>query len=87
VIGDIRGKGLMIAIELVKDRQTKEPFAPTDSYPGEVSDIFLDNGVMLRTIVNKFIISPPLTLTRDHVDEVVRVVDYGLAKHPYIPSR
>jgi putrescine---pyruvate transaminase len=84
VIGDIRGKGLMIAIELVKDRRTKEPFLPTDRYPGEVSDIFLDNGVMLRTIVNKFIISPPLTLTRDHVDEIIRVVEYGLAKHPYV---
>jgi putrescine---pyruvate transaminase len=86
VIGDIRGKGLMIAIELVKDRNSKEAFSPTDSYPSEVSDLFLKHGVMLRTIVNKFIISPPLILTKAHADEIVRVVELGLSTHPYRPN-
>lgn len=78
VIGDIRGKGLMIAIELVKDRGTKEPFAPTDSYPMRVSDHCLANGVMVRTIVNKFIISPPLIFTREHADKVVSTLQDSL---------
>ena len=79
VIGDVRGKGLMIAVELVKNRATREAFAPTDSYPGRVSDACLDKGVMLRTIVNKFIISPPLIFTKSHADEVVAVLDQALA--------
>ncbi|EJL27302.1 adenosylmethionine-8-amino-7-oxononanoate aminotransferase, partial [Caulobacter sp. AP07] len=82
VIGDVRGKGLMIAVELVKDRATKEPFTPLDSYPGRVSDACLDRGVMLRTIVNKFIISPPLIFTKAHVDEVVSALDDALSKTP-----
>jgi len=83
VIGDVRGKGLMIAVELVKNRKTKEPFTPLDDYPGKVSDACLDGGVMLRTIVNKFIISPPLTITRQHVDLAVSVLDRALERHPY----
>jgi putrescine---pyruvate transaminase len=82
VIGDIRGKGLMIAIELVKDRDTKEAFAPTDSYPMKVSDMCLENGVMVRTIVNKFIISPPLIFTKQHVDQVVATIDHALESTP-----
>jgi putrescine---pyruvate transaminase len=83
VIGDVRGKGLMIAVELVKNRKTKEPFAPVDTYPGKVSDACLDGGVMLRTIVNKFIISPPLTITNEHADLAVSVLDRALERHPY----
>ena len=82
VIGDVRGKGLMIAIELVHDRKTKEPFSPVDPYPGRVSDACLANGVMLRTIVNKFIISPPLILKREQADEIASVLDHALATTP-----
>jgi putrescine aminotransferase len=74
-IGDVRGKGLMIAVELVKDRATKEPFGPEDAFPPAISEYCVSNGVMIRTIVNKLIISPPLTFTTEHVDEVVRVLD------------
>jgi adenosylmethionine-8-amino-7-oxononanoate aminotransferase len=83
VIGDVRGKGLMIAVELVKDQKSKEPFSPLDSYPGKVSDACLAGGVMLRTIVNKFIISPPLNITREHVDMAVRALDRALTENPY----
>lgn len=82
VIGDIRGRGLMIAVELVKDRATKEPFSPTDAYPLQVSDHCLANGVMVRTIVNKFIISPPLTFTRENVDQVVATLENALEAIP-----
>lgn len=78
-IGDVRGKGLMLAVELVKDRTTKEPFGPEDSYPVAISESCVNNGVMIRTIVNKLIISPPLTFTTEHVDEVIRVLDQAFS--------
>jgi 4-aminobutyrate aminotransferase-like enzyme len=80
VIGEVRGRGLMIAVELVKDRKTKEPFSPIDAYPAAVSEECAANGVMIRTIANKFIISPPLTFTREHVDFTVGVLDKAFAK-------
>lgn len=82
-IGDVRGKGLMIAIELVKDRQTKEPFGPEEAYPLAISEGCVNSGVMLRTIVNKLIISPPLTFTKDNVDEVIEVLDRTFIANPW----
>jgi adenosylmethionine-8-amino-7-oxononanoate aminotransferase len=78
-IGDVRGKGLMLAIELVKNRETKEPFGPGDAYPVAISEGCVSKGVMIRTIVNKLIISPPLTFTKEHVDEVVEALDKTFA--------
>lgn len=78
-IGDVRGKGLMLAVELVKDRASKEPFGPGDSCPAAISESCVSNGVMIRTIVNKLIISPPLTFTTEHVDEVIRVLDQAFS--------
>ena len=69
----------MASIELVKDRTTKEPFGPEDSYPVAISESCVNNGVMIRTIVNKLIISPPLTFTTEHVDEVIRVLDQAFS--------
>lgn len=77
-VGDIRGKGLMICIELVKDRKTKEPFGPTDPLPAAVSEFCVSRGVMIRTIGHKMIISPPLTFTKAHADQVVDVLRQAL---------
>lgn len=82
-IGDVRGKGLMLAIELVRDRETREPFGPQDAYPQAISEGCVNQGVMIRTIVNKLIISPPLTFTQDHVDEVVSVLDRTFSANPW----
>jgi putrescine---pyruvate transaminase len=82
-IGDIRGKGLMICMELVKDRATKEPFGPTDPYPSAISDFCLQRGVMIRCVVNMLIISPPLTFAKEHADEVVAVLKDAFAANPW----
>jgi len=74
-VGDVRGRGLMMCLEMVKNRETKEPFAHDDEFPKNVSRFCRDNGIWLRQVEHKFIISPPLTFTRKHVDEVVAVLD------------
>ncbi|MFG1430258.1 aminotransferase class III-fold pyridoxal phosphate-dependent enzyme [Xanthobacter sp. V2C-8] len=81
-VGDIRGKGLMIAVELVKDRTTREPYGPTDAFPAAIQNFCLSHGIMIRCIVNKLIISPPLTFTKAHVDEVVSVLSAAFNAHP-----
>jgi adenosylmethionine-8-amino-7-oxononanoate aminotransferase len=82
-IGDIRGKGLMIAVEMVKDRRTREPFGPTDAYPIAISEFCLREGVMVRSIVNKLIISPPLIFTKEHADEVTDVLRQAFEANPF----
>jgi len=82
LIGDIRGPGLLIGIELVRDRATKEP-APAETL--EVYRRALDLGVILGTtryagLGNVLKIKPPFTVTRDQLDRVLEVLDQVLTE-------
>lgn len=81
VIGDIRGKGLMIAIEFVADRKTREPLAPDHPLVPAISRSALDDGLIVRGIANKLILSPPLIFSRAHVDEAIEIMAAALARH------
>ena len=76
-IGDVRGPGLMIAVEMVKNRQTKER-AP------EISEFFIDEGLKRGVIFgeSKYLhmgnivkVKPPLVITEDQVAKVLDVFD------------
>ncbi|MBI3948959.1 MAG: aspartate aminotransferase family protein [Acidobacteria bacterium] len=80
VIGDVRGMGLMQGIELVKDRQTKEP------HPQGVLQAFEETrkrGVLIGKgglYGNVIRLGPPLIATRSHVDELVAALDAAFAR-------
>ena len=78
LIGDVRGKGLMLAIEFVKDRDTKEPFAPTDPYPSIIARHCRKQGVMVRNQAHRIILSPALTFNKSEVDEAIAALDFSL---------
>lgn len=88
IVGDIRGKGLMIGFELVKDRETKEPFAASENIKGKVTVNGLDEGIVLypgggtADGINgdHFLLAPPLTITGAEVDLLVERLDRALAK-------
>ena len=73
-VGDVRGLGLMLAVELVKDRATKEPYLPTDELCVGLHNLCREQGVWVRIQANKMILSPPLVLKRDHVDEAMNSI-------------
>jgi adenosylmethionine-8-amino-7-oxononanoate aminotransferase len=81
-VGDVRGKGLMMTLEMVEDRKTKKAFDHDHPFPSAIAKFCRENGVWLRQVDHKFIISPPLVFTRQHVDEVVAVLDMAYAKTP-----
>jgi adenosylmethionine-8-amino-7-oxononanoate aminotransferase len=74
-IGDVRGRGLVLALELVKDKTTKEPFSVQDEFPKRLMRNCLDNGLCIRTMGHKMIVSPPLIFTKDNVDECIDIFD------------
>ena len=64
-VGDIRQVGLMIGIELVKDRAAAEPF-PWDDFRGvQVCQAVRNHGVILRPLGDVIVWMPPLSLTRE----------------------
>jgi 4-aminobutyrate aminotransferase-like enzyme len=75
LIGDVRGRGLFLGVELVRDRATREP--ATDEAT-EVVERMKDAGVLLSTdgpFANVLKIKPPMVITRDDVDLVVATLD------------
>ena len=74
VIGDVRGLGLMCAVEIVKDRETKEYFPPEAELGARLTQSFSENGIILRG-GNAINIMPPLCITSSEVDEIVSALD------------
>ena len=79
IIGDVRGKGLLLGIELVADPVSKEPMAAQFLPTEKIRIHGLNNGLMIysrRTAGGKygdwFLLSPPLTITRTECDELMR---------------
>jgi taurine---2-oxoglutarate transaminase len=84
-VGDVRGLGLFWAVELVKNRNTKEMFyEPEDKLAGKpsvldkISADLMRNGVFVQSWLSHFIIAPPLIVTREEIDEGVRALDQSL---------
>ena len=82
LIGDVRGPGLLIGVELVRDQRTKEP-ATTETL--EVYRRALDLGVIFGTtryagLGNVLKIKPPFTITRNQLDRVLDVLDQVLTE-------
>ena len=75
-IGDIRGRGVLLGIELVADRQTK---APANAETQKIYDYALDKGLIfqirgVRELKNVIRLVPPMTSTRAEVDQAMSVL-------------
>ena len=77
IIGDVRGKGLLMAVEFVADQDTKRPFAIEAGVPTAVSRIAMQNGLILYTRRTNggrdgdwVMVSPPLVTSDSELDEI-----------------
>ena len=78
LVGDIRGKGLMLGIELVKNRQTKEP-APKER--DRLIQLAFKKGLLvLGCGVSTLRLMPPLTINRSQAEFAVRLLDRCLSQ-------
>jgi taurine--2-oxoglutarate transaminase len=84
-IGEVRGLGLFYGVELVKNRETREPLVPFNASGEALAPIAkigkaaLANGLYLMTHWNVIIVAPPLTITREELDEGLEKLDEALA--------
>ena len=85
-IGDVRGKGLFWGVELVKNRETKEPFnTMADKVEGkplvvdQVAAKMMTMGVSQQAWVSHFVIAPPLIVTEAELDYGIGALDEALA--------
>ncbi|MCH8827715.1 MAG: aspartate aminotransferase family protein [Chloroflexi bacterium] len=78
LVGDVRGLGLLLAVELVSDRATKAGFSPEDRIPERLNVKFKKHGLIFRISSNILSIGPPLCITTGEVDEIVHAIDLSL---------
>jgi len=78
-VGDVRGKGLLLGLELVQDRETKQPLSPAQL--GGVVEFCREHGVLVgrggggRRYGSTITLSPPLVITRAECDRIVDTLD------------
>jgi taurine--2-oxoglutarate transaminase len=84
-IGEVRGLGCFWGLELVKNRETREMLVPFNATGpaavpvAQMAKAALERGLYLMTHWNVVMVVPPLTVTRDEVDEGIAVLDEALA--------
>lgn len=78
-VGDIRQRGLIAAVELVRDRATATPFPWAERRGQAVCNQALDCGVWLRPLGNVVVIMPPLCITDEQLELLVDAVRQGIA--------
>lgn len=79
-VGDIRSLGLVNAIELVKDRNTKEPLDSKDRTGYQIYKKALEKGLILRPLGDVLYFNPPLIIQREDMDKVVAICRESLVE-------
>jgi len=86
-VGDVRGLGLFVGLELVKNKETKEPLTPIDAKirkgvnpKGQIAAKMAELGMMAMAAnpVNVIAIAPALIVTKDEIDEGMAILDQAL---------
>jgi len=87
IVGDVRGKGLMMGIEFVKDKESMEPFDPQRAVYQRVVDSALHHGLIVYpghgaidgVRGDHISLYPPLTISEAEIDEMIAMLDRAIA--------
>jgi adenosylmethionine-8-amino-7-oxononanoate aminotransferase len=71
IVGDVRGRKFMMCIENVANKDTKQLIDPEAKVGNRIADHCQARGLIVRPLAHMNVLSPPLTLTREHVDFMV----------------
>jgi adenosylmethionine-8-amino-7-oxononanoate aminotransferase len=77
-IGDIRQKGLMVGIEIVADRKTKEPSPPERKVGQRVVRKVREKGIIMRPLGDVIVLMPPLSSTEEEIRHLVASVGWAI---------
>ena len=84
-VGDVRGIGHFWALEIVKNRKTREPFDyKADKLSGkslmtaQIAGDAMKNGLFMNAWYDTLVIAPPLIITEEQIDEAIHILDKSL---------
>ena len=73
LVGDVRGLGLLAAVELVRNKTTREPFRPSDQMQAKLTAYMREQGLLAR-VYQVIEVGPPLIAGRKEVEQIVEVI-------------
>lgn len=79
-VGDARGIGLLLGLELVSDRESKAPFDESLQVSKRLTGKMRDRGIIMRFNGDKVTLGPPLCITEDDIDEIVDAMDGAIGE-------
>jgi adenosylmethionine-8-amino-7-oxononanoate aminotransferase len=78
-VGDVRGVGLMLGIEMVSNKAQRTPLTRASDIPARVAKAAYQAGLMVRISGPNLILSPPLVITHEEVDFMCEVLEGAFA--------
>jgi len=80
IVGEVRAAGLMAAVELVRDKASKEPLPAERNVPARIRAAALARGVIVRASVDTIVVCPPLIITPQEIDVIAATLDAAIAE-------
>jgi adenosylmethionine-8-amino-7-oxononanoate aminotransferase len=78
IVGEVRGLGLLAAVDLTRDKASRAPFNPSQQVGKRIGDRMFSRGVIARTGHDTITLRPPLSISREDIDEVVAVIERSI---------
>jgi adenosylmethionine-8-amino-7-oxononanoate aminotransferase len=85
-VGDARGMGLMAGVELVRDKETREPYALEEKMGWQVAYAAREGGVLIRPLGNVVVIMPPLAIDIKDLRRMLDVIEDAIVKSTKISN-
>lgn len=87
-VGDVRGKGLLLGVEIVKDKKTKEPYPVGKHMAENITQILVKKGIIVYPGTgnadgingDQFLVAPPLITTKSQADDIVKALVAGFTE-------
>ncbi|MES2309602.1 MAG: adenosylmethionine--8-amino-7-oxononanoate transaminase [Verrucomicrobiota bacterium] len=80
-VGDVRQEGLILAVELVQNRTTKNPFPPQDRVAYKINKIAEGKGLLTRGIGSILFLVPPYSTTEGELDQMIQILDDSISEY------
>lgn len=80
LVGEVRGRGLMACIECVADRDSMNPLKLDNEVGKRIDRHCQELGLLVRPLINMCVMSPPLIITREQVDDMVAILREGISR-------
>jgi adenosylmethionine-8-amino-7-oxononanoate aminotransferase len=80
LVGEVRGLGLMACVECVADRESRNPLALDNEVGRRIDAHCQELGLLVRPLIHMCVMSPPLVITRQQVDDMVAILREGISR-------